>query len=99
MKTECTRVVKGLSQLKGPLCTWAEQHLSLPNSIEAIRDPDSTDIVTLIQMTQDTGNRDSSYLVVFDPEADSFGLVMKVADGRTWYLGPIGEFDEAIINM
>lgn len=50
-------------------------------------------------MTQDTGNRGSSYLVVFDPEADSFGLVMKVADGRTWYLGPIGEFDEAIINM
>ena len=89
----------GLKKLTPHLREWAQAHLCQPIAIQALPNLDAAGPVELLQLTQDSGSEDSSYAVVYDQSAESFGLITRLTDGRMLYLGPHGDFDEAVANM
>jgi hypothetical protein len=103
MKTPETRIRElvqaDLPKLTPHLRAWAEAHLAVPRKETFSEDSDGMKLITLWLVTDNTGSEDSSSRVVFDPDADKFGLEMELQNGTHWFLGLDGGFAEAIKNM
>jgi hypothetical protein len=93
------RVDEGLKHLSSTLRGWAEAHMVEPREIAASLDPKGAQRELFWLVTDDVGVNDSGYRVVFDPRANTFGLVTIVDGGIVWYLGGYGDFNDAVENM
>ena len=98
-KTIATLVQDGLGKLTPHLREWVEQHLIVPEKRTFTVDPGGTETAELWLVTGHTGNKDSSFRVVFDDQENRFGLATTLEDGTHWYMGLNGSFDEAIESM
>lgn len=70
-----------LPLLTDHLRSWVEAHRTKPREISVSSDFDRMRFVHVWIVTEDIGERDSSSNVVYDPEPDCFGLVMKLENG------------------
>ena len=93
------RIDAGLSRLDPGLRARIAERLCIPSQIDALTDPTGERTVSLVQVTARKARQESSYEVVFDTAANAFGLIAGLEDGRVWYMGPYGEFDEAVQSM
>ena len=67
-----------LPLLTDHLRSWVEAPRTKPREISVSSDLDRMRFVHVWIVTEDIGERDSSSNVVYDPEPDCFGLVMKL---------------------
>jgi hypothetical protein len=93
------RVRHEISTLPESLRRWAEEHLKAPTLVRASLDPGGGAVADFWLVTDATGDRDSSALVVYDPRHDSFGLVERIEGGSLWFMGLYGTFGEAVEAM
>jgi hypothetical protein len=74
-----TRVAADVPRLDPDLQVWVHEHLITPRSVDLARDADGKTSVSLWLVTDHVGRRDSSYRVVWDPDALAFGLECTLA--------------------
>ncbi len=89
----------GMARLPDRLRAWADAHLVEPRMIRAAVDSDGKDWSEFVLVTDDTGQDDGSYRVVYDPTSHTFGTVTEIQNGSLWYLGPDDSFDSAVVHM
>lgn len=94
-----TRVEQGLRELPLHLREWAQAHLVSPRRIEVALDWDGNDWAEVWLVTDDVGWKDSVSQVVYDTAKECFGLVVRMANGVPWYMGPWGSFADAVDGM
>ena len=94
-----TGVSAGLALLPPHIRTWAEARLIEPRGIRAALDPHGNTWSEFLLVTDDLGQSDSGYRVVYDPVTRTFGTVTQVENGPLWYLGSDGTFDAAVAKM
>ncbi|HET9383500.1 MAG TPA: hypothetical protein VFO67_00015 [Gemmatimonadales bacterium] len=83
-----TRVAAAVPKLDPDLQAWVQEHLITPRLVDLARDADGKTSVPLWLVTDHVGRQDSSYRVVWDPDALAFGLECTLANGVEWYMGP-----------
>jgi hypothetical protein len=67
-------VTEGLPGLATHLQSWVQAHLIEPRQVCLATDPDGTSFKGVWLVTDHTGENDSSYRIVYDDEAQLFGL-------------------------
>jgi hypothetical protein len=70
------RIDSELPLLASDLRTWVTAHLTTPGEITASLDPDGTQLVAVWLVTDHTGADDSSSRLVYEPDADAFGIAI-----------------------
>lgn len=93
-------VARDLPNMAPHLREWAEAHLVEPRLVDVCDDPDG--LVPMGQMwlvTDDTGQDDACMRVVFDPEDESFGLIMACQGKVNWFCGGGEGFAQAVNNI
>jgi hypothetical protein len=95
-ETEIVKEVGHRVQAELPLLAehsriWFEAHRTHPREINASSDPDGIHTVRVWLVTDDIGHEDGSSRVVYDTVLKSFGLLMQLQDGVSWYMGPSSE--------
>jgi len=93
------KVGEGLALLAPHLKSWVDAHLIEPRRVRLAADPDGGSFKHLWLVTDHTGENDSSYRVVYDAEAQLFGLECTMESGVEWYMGNYGSFSETVENM
>jgi hypothetical protein len=93
------KIAEGLSVLAPHLKSWVNAHLIEPRLARLATDTDGTSFRHLWLVTNHTGEKDSSYRVVYDSEAQLFGLECTLASDVEWYMGSYGSFSETVQNM
>jgi hypothetical protein len=92
-------VTEGVPVLASHLQSWAQVHLIEPRHVRLAADPDGTSFKGVWLVTNHTGENDSSYRIVYDDEAQLFGLECTLESGVEWYMGNYGSFSETVENM
>ena len=92
-------VAKGLPLLAPPIRDWTEGHLIAPRKVKLATDPDGKEYKEYWLVTDNNGNKDSSYRVVYDDMEESFGLECTLESGVEWFMGLYGEFSETVESM
>src|SRR5688572_15685494 len=94
------RVAAEVAQLPPNLRKWSERHIVARKIITALLDPDRSQTVEVLLVTDDTGKIDCSVRIVFDSRANRFGRLTTLEDGRLWYQGPQeGGFADAVKTL
>lgn len=94
-----SRLEAQLPLLPDELRTWLEAHRTRPREVTVAADPDGARMVQVWLVTDHTGDRDGSSLVVYDPQTRMFGLVMELRNGVQWYMGPYGSLVETVQSI
>jgi hypothetical protein len=92
------RIRKDLHLISAERRAWLKSHLIKPREIEAWSKEHQAQM-PLWLLTEHTGEGDSQYRIVFDPDQDSFGLEMTSDDGTAWYMGPYSVEFAAVVDM
>jgi len=92
-------VTEGLALLQPHLQSWVRDHLIEPRAVRLATDPDGSVFKQLWLITDHVGKDDSSYRIVYDAAAGTFGLECTLASGVEWYMGNYGSFPEAVEAM
>ena len=90
------RVEAELPVLDDHLRSWFESHRAHPRQVTAFSDPDGEHAVRVWLVTDDTGHEDGSSRVVYDAVLRSFGLLMEMQNGVSWYMGSYGSLVDAV---
>ena len=93
------KVADGLAGLAPHLQSWLHEHLIEPRQVQLAMDPKGTSFKHLWLITNHVGENDSNCRIVYDDEADAFGLECTVEPGVEWYIGNYGSFAETGENM
>jgi len=93
------RITEGSPSLEPHLRSWVDAHLIEPRLVRLALDVDGTSFKDLWLVTDHIGVNDSSYRIVYDLDADAFGLECTLDSGIEWYMGNYGSFAEAVQNM
>lgn len=93
------RISEGVASLAPHLRSWVDEHLIAPRQVRLALDAEGTSFKDLWLVTNHVGANDSSYRIVYNDEADAFGLECTLATGVEWYMGNYGSFAEAVQNM
>jgi len=88
-----------LPQLPEKLRVWAQRHLIEPRVVAVSLDPEGNRSGEVWLVTDDVGVEDSSCRIVYDLVSKAFGLECRMANQVSWYMGPIGTFDEAVNSL
>jgi hypothetical protein len=93
------QIAADLPALAPHLRHWAETHLVAPRPVcvQAEHDGRATRVLWLV--TDDTGDNDAGYRVVYDPDAAAFGLETRTAEGHSSFLGLYGSFAAAVESI
>jgi hypothetical protein len=94
-----TEVNHGLAFLSLHLREWVQGHSIEHHQIRLATDPGGTSFKDLWLITDHNGQKDSSYRVVYDEEAEAFGLECTLDSGVEWYMGIYGSFSQAVDSM
>ncbi len=94
-----TKIAEGLAVLAPHLQDWLRTHLVTPRPIRFSVDADGNSFKELWLVTDHTGEKDSSYRVVYDENNQMFGLESTLDTGVEWYMGSYGSFSETVENM
>ena len=62
-------------------------------------DAEGTSFKDVWLVTNHTGENDSSYRIIYDDQAQLFGLECTLESGVEWYMGNYGSFSETVENM
>jgi hypothetical protein len=81
------------------LRSWVDAHLIAPRQVRLVLDAHETSFKDVWLVTDHIGVDDSSYRIVYDHEADAFGLECTLDSGVEWYMGNCGSFAEAVENL
>ena len=92
-------VSEGLPLLKPHVRSWLRDHLIEPRAVVLATDPDGNVFKQLWLVTDHVGKDDSSYRIVYDGTAETFGLECTLNNGVEWYMGNYGSFSEAVEAM
>ncbi len=92
-------VEQGKSELTIQLLRWVEAHQVPPRRVDVALNPEGTATGHVWLVTDDTGENDASYRVVYDEAEASFGLECTLKSGVSWYMGPYGSFANAVESM
>lgn len=92
-------VAEGLNLLAPHLKSWVDRHLIEPRRVRLATNAQGTSFKYLWLVTDHTGENDSNCRVVYDPEAQMFGLECTLDTGVEWYMGNYGSFSETVQNM
>ena len=92
-------VTEGLPVLVPHLQSRVQAHLIEPRQVRLTTDPDGTSFKDLWLVTNHTGENDSSCRIVYDDQAQLFGLESTLESGVEWYMGNYGSFSETVENM
>jgi hypothetical protein len=93
------KVAEGLTILAPHLQSWVNAHLVEPRRVRLATAPDGTSFKYLWLVTNHTGENDSNCRVVYDVDAQLFGLECTLDSGVEWYMGNYGSFAETVQNM
>jgi hypothetical protein len=93
------RVDAELPVLPTPLRNWVLAHLTTPRRITASLDPEGSQLVGVWLVTDHTGAEDSSSRLVYELEADAFGIVTDLQGGVAWFQGADDSLSNAVDNM
>jgi len=93
------KVADGLAGLAPHLQSWLHEHLIEPRQVQLAMDPKGTSFKHLWLIANHVGENDSNCRIVYDDEADAFGLECTVEPGVEWYMGNYGSFAETVENM
>jgi hypothetical protein len=93
------RVDEQLPLIAAPLRNWVLAHLTTPRQITASLDPEGSQLVGVWLVTDHTGAEDSSSRLVYELEADAFGIVIDMQGGVAWFQGPDDSLADAVNNM
>lgn len=93
------KVAEGLEILAPHLQDWLQAHLVEPRPVRFSADADGNSFKDLWLVTDHTGERDSSYRIVYDERNQLFGLEATLATGVEWYMGSHGSFSETVASM
>jgi hypothetical protein len=93
------RVEAELPLLPTPLRNWVLAHLTTPTQITASLDPEGSQLVGVWLLTEHTGAEDSSSRLVYELEADAFGIVIDLQSGVAWFQGADDSLSSAVDNM
>ena len=88
-----------LPQLPEKLRVWAQRHLIEPRVVEVSLDAEGNGSREVWLVTDDVGVEDASCRIVYDHASKTFGLECRMAKEVSWYMGPIGTFDEAVNSL
>ena len=92
-------IEKGIEKLPQHDADWVRSHLCEPIKVKLSKDPDGNEFSFYWLVTDNNGQDDSSYRIVYDDETKMFGLECTLANGLAWYMGAYGTFEESILNM
>jgi hypothetical protein len=90
------RVQAELPALANDLRGWFEAHRAQPREVSASSDPEGNHTIRLWLVTDDTGHDDGSSRVVYDPSLKTFGLLMEMQNGVSWYMGSYGSLVDTV---
>ena len=93
------KVTAELTALAPHLKSWINAHLIEPRRVRLATDAQGTSFKYLWLITDHTGENDSNCRVVYDNEAQMFGLECTLDTGVEWYMGNYGSFSETVQNM
>ena len=93
------KITEAAPLLAPHLRSWVDEHLIAPRQVRLALDADGTSFKDVWLVTDHIGVNDSSYRIVYDHEADAFGLECTLDSGVEWYMGNYGSFAEAVQNM
>jgi hypothetical protein len=78
---------------------WIFQHIIEPRKIKVTINPDSIIWKEVWLITDNLNEEVSSYKIVFDEDANAFGLICTLESGIEWYMGVYGSFSDTIESM
>ena len=93
------RIDSELSLLASDVRTWVAAHLTTPKEITASVDAEGTQLVAVWLVTDHTGADDSSSRLVYQPDADAFGIAVDMPNGVSWFQGADSTLANAVENM
>lgn len=93
------KVTAELTGLAPHLKSWVEAHLTEPRRVRFATDAQATSFKYLWLVTDHTGENDSNCRVVYDSEAQMFGLECTLDTGVEWFMGNYGSFSETVQNI
>ena len=92
-------MAEGLAVLAPHLQDWLRTHLVDPRPIRFYADAEGHSFKDLWLVTDHTGEKDSSYRIVYDESNQMFGLEVTLDTGVEWYMGSYGSFSETVASM
>ena len=93
------KVAEGLLVLAPHLQDWVRAHLIDPRPVRFAADAEGSSLKDLWLVTDHTGEKDSSYRIVYDEHGQMFGLEVTLAISVEWYMGSYGSFAETVESM
>jgi hypothetical protein len=93
------QIAADLPALAPHLRQWVEMHLVAPRPLCVQSEHDGSTTRVLWLVTDDTGDNDAGYRIVYDVDASAFGLETRTAQGHSFLLGLYGPFAAAVESI